>query len=64
MKHKEEIELCTWCSGEGVRCYIKREPGHQTQITETKRPCDHCEGSGRLLKITDIIYEPWHSEEI
>jgi len=60
MSHKEEIELCTSCNGKGVKYYTIA--GHNS--TTKAKTCSCCEGSGRLLKVTEVTYEPWHSEEI
>ncbi len=56
-----EIVICTSCNGTGkiftdvLVDYHKRE--YDTHVEE----CKHCNGSGRLKKVTTVVYEGFKS---
>lgn len=52
-----EIILCPTCKGKGQTSYEECVDYHKREYDTHYQTCTHCNGSGRLKKITSITYE-------
>ena len=53
----EEIILCARCKGSGLIHERRLVDYHRGEYEEWEEICPKCDGSGRLLKITEVMYE-------
>ena len=54
-----EILLCSNCQGTGRATWVEYIPGHNSERIDHEETCDECEGSGRIVKRTTIVYTPY-----
>lgn len=52
-----EIILCTTCKGTGVTQYNEMTDYHKREYNTHIEDCKHCNGTGRLKKITTVTFE-------
>ncbi len=57
MKYHSEIVICEYCKGEGFQSRHEVTNYHKGEYDVVKWVCTHCEGAGRLRKITRVEYE-------
>jgi DnaJ-class molecular chaperone len=54
-----EVILCSNCGGLGVKHYQELTNHHKGEYETTTEPCRTCEGSGRMIRTTRVVVEPY-----
>lgn len=54
-----EIVLCLRCEGKGYKVRSELTDYHKREYREDILTCANCKGSGRLVKVTSVSFEPY-----